>query len=148
MANLAKMQNKMVRIEAKLAAAQAAGKIAKAGRLMLKMQKLAKKIAKKGAHVQVAAVGRLGGIPFKAAAMAAVGPPTLGRKTYQVQLDKGAIRYLAPSGRVVTLGYTAATAKKKYKTRRRRKRLTQRDKAILVAIGQNPQAAGAIALMQ
>lgn len=44
------------------------------------------------------------------------------------------------------LGYTSAAAKKKFRTKRRRKRLTKRDMYILEVLKANPQA-GALALM-
>lgn len=46
------------------------------------------------------------------------------RKTYSVQIHKGRI---VDQGSGRTIGYTPQQAKKKYKTRRRRKRWTQRD---------------------
>ena len=63
--------------------------------------------------------GDMAGIPGIAAPAA-----VRGRKTYSVQVHKGRIVDQA-SGR--TIGYTPQAAKKKYKTRRKRKRWTQRD---------------------
>jgi len=139
------MQNRYDRYEARYSAYQIAGKAMKASKVLLKMQKLAKKLAKKGVSVQVGVKGVVGGVPFQAVGAVQIGAGA--RKVYQVQLAKGRIQYQAPSGRIITLGYTPATAKKKYRTKRRRKRLTQRDRAILAVIQQNPQAAAAVALM-
>lgn len=69
---------------------------------------------------------------------------TTKRKQYSCIVLNGSIKDIS-TGR--TLGYTPQKAKKKYKTRRRRKRLTQRDKAILAAIQQNPAAAASLMLM-
>lgn len=143
---ISRMQNRYQRYGVRLSTYQAAGKAIKAGKVLLKMQKLAKKLAKKGVNVRGAIAGQVGGVPFAAAGVLQIGPG-VGQKTYQVQLARGRIVYQAPSGRIVTLGYTPATAKKKYKTKRRRKRLTQRDRAILAAIQASPAAAPAIALM-
>lgn len=143
---ITKMQNRYDRYEARYSAYQIAGKAMKASKVLLKMQKLAKKLAKKGVSVQVGVRGVVGGVPFQAVGALQVGAG-VGRKVYSVSLLRGAIQYQAPSGRIITLGYTPAKAKKKYRTKRRRKRLTQRDRAILAAIQANPAAAPAIALM-
>jgi len=52
-------------------------------------------------------------------------------KTYSVKRVKGRIVDLS-TGR--TIGYTPQTAKKKYRTKRRRKRLTKRDMVILATM--------------
>ena len=143
---ITRMQNRFMRYQTRHTTYINAGKAMKASKVLLKMQKLAKKLAKKGINVRVAAAGQVAGVPFQAAAALQVGPG-VGRKVYQVGLVRGAIQYQAPSGRTITLGYTPAKAKKKYRTKRRRKRLTQRDRAILAAIQANPAAAPAIALM-
>lgn len=143
---LTRYQNRYSRYSTRLATYQAAGKAMKASKVLLKMQKLAKKIQKFGGRVQAVGAVQVGD-GFRATGAITVGAAPGVRKTYQVQLSSGAIRYQAPSGRVVTLGYTPAKAKKMYRTKRRRKRLSSRDKAILAAIAQNPQAAPALSLM-
>ena len=148
---LAKWNNKYQRQSTRLAIYKAAGKAAQASKLLWKMQKLEKKIAKAqgltSIQVSGAATTQIGGIPISATGAISIGGAVGGRKTYSVGLDKGAIRYQAPSGRIVTLGYTPARAKKMYRTKRRRKRLSKRDMAILAAIQQNPAAAPALTLM-
>ena len=99
-------------------------------------------------QARVSARGAVAGFAGLGIGFAAAGRVGLTvKKTYSVQLDSGAIKYTAPSGRIVTLGYTPAKAKKMYRTKRRRKRLTTRDKAIIAAIQANPQAAASLSLM-
>ncbi|GAH90924.1 unnamed protein product, partial [marine sediment metagenome] len=75
-----------------------------------------------------------------------VGAETKGRVFYQdVWIENGKVKTIR-KGEPRTLGYTPRFAKKKYKTRRRRKRLTKRDMYILEVLKTNPQA-GALALM-
>lgn len=148
---LAKWNNKYQRLSTRLTAYNLKGKAQLASRVMLKMQKLEKKIAKAQGKTALQVSGALTttvlGMPLSATGSLAVGGVARPRKTYQVQLYSGAIRYQAASGRIITLGYTAATAKKRYRTKRRRKRLSKRDMAILAAIQQNPAAAPSLSLM-
>jgi len=148
---LARWNNTYQRLTLRQKTYQAAGKALKASKVLFKMQKLEKKIAKAqgltAIQVSGAATTSIGGIPISATGAISIGGAVGGRKTYSVGLDKGRIRYQAPSGRIVTLGYTPATAKKMYRTKRRRKRLSKRDMAILAAISQNPAAAPALTLM-
>lgn len=75
-----------------------------------------------------------------------VGKETKGRVFYDnVWIEDGKVKTIR-KGEPRTLGYTPRFAKKKYKTRRRRKRLTKRDMYILEVLKTNPQA-GALALM-
>ena len=75
-----------------------------------------------------------------------VGAETKGRVRYDnVWIENGKVKCIR-KGEPRTLGYTPRFAKKKYKTRRRRKRLTKRDMYILEVLKTNPQA-GALALM-
>lgn len=75
-----------------------------------------------------------------------VGKETKGRVYYDnVWIENGKVKTIR-KGEQRTLGYTPRFAKKKYKTRRRRKRLTKRDMYILEVLKTNPQA-GALALM-
>lgn len=75
-----------------------------------------------------------------------VGKETKGRVYYDnVWIENGKVKTVR-KGEPRTLGYTPRFAKKKYKTRRRRKRLTKRDMYILEVLKTNPQA-GALALM-
>ena len=148
---LARWNNKYQRLSLRQKTYAAAGKAMKASKVLWKMQKLEKKIAKTqgltSLQVSGAATTSIGGVPLSATGAISIGGAVGGRKTYSVGLDKGAIRYQAPSGRIVTLGYTPAKAKKMYRTKRRRKRLSMRDRAILAAIAQNPQAAAALGMM-
>lgn len=148
---LAIWNNKYQRLTLRQKTYAAAGKAAKASKVLWKMQKLEKKIAKSqgltSLQVSGAATTQIGGIPISATGAIAIGGAVGARKTYSVQLASGAIRYVAPSGRVITLGYTPSKAKKMYRTKRRRKRLSKRDMAILAAIQTNPAAAPALSLM-
>ena len=75
-----------------------------------------------------------------------VGKETKGRVYYDnVWVEDGKVKTIR-KGEPRTLGYTPAFAKKKYRTRRRRKRLTKRDMYILEVMKQSPSA-GALALM-
>ena len=75
-----------------------------------------------------------------------VGKETKGRVFYQdVWIENGKVKTVR-KGEPRTLGYTPQFAKKKYRTKRRRKRLTKRDMYILEVLKANPQA-GALALM-
>ncbi|GAH98108.1 unnamed protein product, partial [marine sediment metagenome] len=75
-----------------------------------------------------------------------VGKETKGRVYYDnVWIENGKVKCVR-KGEQRTLGYTPRFAKKKYKTRRRRKRLTKRDMYILEVLKANPEA-GALALM-
>jgi len=143
---ITRMQNRYMRYQTRHQTYMAAGKAMKASKVLLKMQKLAKKLAKKGVSVRGAVVGRVGDVPFAATGALAIGPPAA-RRSYTCSLDKGRIVYLTTAGALRTLGYTAAKAKKKYKTKRRRKRLTQRDRVIIAALQSNPQAAPALLAM-
>lgn len=97
-------------------------------------------------------IDAVGGIaPNIIEALKGVGLNTLsgvtGQRTYNnVFVQNGKIKVPSGSG-YRTLGYTPNFAKKKYKTRRRRKRLTKRDMAILAAIQQNPNASAALTMM-
>lgn len=148
---LAKWNNKYQRQSTRLSIYQAAGKAAQASKLLWKMQKLEKKIAKAqgltALQVSGALTTQIGGLPISATGAISIGGAVGAGKVYSVGLSSGAIRYKAPSGRIVTLGYTPAKAKKMYRTKRRRKRLSKRDMAILAAIQQNPAAAPALTLM-
>lgn len=75
-----------------------------------------------------------------------VGRETKGRVYYdKVWIENGKVKTVR-KGESRTLGYTPRFAKKKYRTRRRRKRLTKRDMYILEVLKANPEA-GALALM-
>lgn len=75
-----------------------------------------------------------------------VGKETKGRVYYDnVWIEDGKVKTIR-KGEPRTLGYTPRFAKKKYRTKRRRKRLTKRDMYILEVLKTNPQA-GALALM-
>jgi len=75
-----------------------------------------------------------------------VGKEAKGRVYYDnVWIENGKVKTIR-KGEQRTLGYTPRFAKKKYRTRRRRKRLTKRDMYILEVLKTNPQA-GALALM-
>jgi len=75
-----------------------------------------------------------------------VGGEKKGRVLYDnVWIENGKVKTIR-KGEPRTLGYTPRFAKKKYRTRRRRKRLTKRDMYILEVLKTNPQA-GALALM-
>lgn len=75
-----------------------------------------------------------------------VGSEKKGRVLYDnVWIENGKVKCVR-KGETRTLGYTPRFAKKKYKTKRRRKRLTKRDMYILEVLKANPQA-GALALM-
>ena len=75
-----------------------------------------------------------------------VGKETKGRVYYDnVWVEDGKVKTIR-KGEPRTLGYTPGFAKKKYRTRRRRKRLTKRDMYILEVMKQSPSA-GALALM-
>ena len=143
MVNVAKVTTKLAKKQRKLQIAIAAGKVKKADRLrgqIVKLQlKLAKAQAKRGVTIPGAAAP-LPGIP----GVPGVAKP---RRQYTVWLEKGRIVFMTNPGGTRTLGYTAAKAKKLYKTRRRRKRITQRDRLIIAAISQNPQAALALSGM-
>jgi len=148
---LAIWNNRYQRLTLRQKTYAAAGKALKASRVLFKMQKLEKKIAKSqgltSLQVSGTATTSIAGIPLAATGSLAIGGAIGARKTYSVMLFSGAIRYTAPSGRVVTLGYTAAKAKKLYRTKRRRKRLSKRDMAILAAIQATPQSAAALTMM-
>lgn len=74
------------------------------------------------------------------------GKTPTGRVKYDgVWIENGKIKCIR-KGEPRTLGYTPRFAKKKYRTKRRRKRLTKRDMYILEVLKQNPEA-GALALM-
>ena len=149
MVNIQKLATRLAKKQGKLKIAQAKGKLSKAARLQGAIVKLQFKIQKAQAKAGVTQIGVGIGIQQTGISSAGVGMPGLSRatKVYSCSLKKGSIQYVAPSGQVRTLGYTPATAKKKYKTRRRRKRLTQRDRAIINAMATNPQAAGSLGLM-
>jgi len=75
-----------------------------------------------------------------------LGAKKTGRVLYDnVWIENGKIKCIR-KGEPRTLGYTPRFAKKKYRTKRRRKRLTKRDMYILEVLKQNPEA-GALALM-
>ena len=75
-----------------------------------------------------------------------VGSEPTGRTYYNnVWIENGKVKTMR-KGELRTLGYTPRFAKKKFRTRRRRKRLTKRDMYILEVLKTNPQA-GALALM-
>lgn len=77
---------------------------------------------------------------------ARVGRETKGRVFYDdVWVEDGKIKVIR-RGNLRILGYTPQHAKKKFRTKRRRKRLTKRDMYILEVLKENPQA-GALALM-
>lgn len=76
------------------------------------------------------------------------GPPSAkqARTVYNgVWIENGRVKVMR-KGELRTLGYTPRFAKKKFRTKRRRKRLTKRDMYILEVLKQSPQA-GALALM-
>lgn len=140
-----RLMRKMERLQARLQAAQFGGRLNKAAKIQGRIQKLQLKLTRVSARATGTQLGI--GIGFQRVT-AGAGITGIGTKIYSVQLQRGAIKYQAPSGKIVTLGYTPQKAKKMYKTRRRRKRLTERDKAILAAIQANPQAAPALALFK
>ena len=75
-----------------------------------------------------------------------VGAERKGRVLYDnVWIENGKVKTMR-KGELRTLGYTPRFAKKKYRVKRRRKRLTKRDMYILEVLKTNPQA-GALALM-
>jgi len=75
-----------------------------------------------------------------------VGAETKGRVFYDnVWIENGKVK-VKRKGELRTLGYTPRFAKKKFRVRRRRKRLTKRDMYILEVLKANPEA-GALALM-
>ena len=150
MASIANLTKRLVKYQRKHAIKSAQGKVKSAGRWAAKIASVQFQIQKKQAKAGVTQLAVGGQVTQVATAQARLGIPGVpGRaKVYSVTLKKGSIQYLAPSGVVRTLGYTPATAKKKYKTRRRRPRLTKRDQAILMAISQNPQAAPALVMMK
>lgn len=75
-----------------------------------------------------------------------VGKETKGRVYYDnVWVEDGKVKTIR-KGEPRTLGYTPRFAKKKYRTKRRRKRLTKRDMYILEVMKSSPSA-GALALM-
>lgn len=75
-----------------------------------------------------------------------VGREKAGRTLYDnVWIENGKVKVMR-KGELRTLGYTPRFAKKKFRTKRRRKRLTKRDMYILEVLKANPQA-GALALM-
>lgn len=75
-----------------------------------------------------------------------IGKTPTGRVMYDnVWIENGKVKTIR-KGETRTLGYTPRFAKKKYRTKRRRKRLTKRDMYILEVLKQNPEA-GALALM-
>lgn len=75
-----------------------------------------------------------------------IGAKKTGRVLYDnVWIENGKVKTMR-KGELRTLGYTPRFAKKKYRTRRRRKRLTKRDMYILEVLKANPEA-GALALM-
>jgi len=75
-----------------------------------------------------------------------LGAKKTGRVLYDnVWIENGKVKCIR-KGEPRTLGYTPRFAKKKYRTKRRRKRLTKRDMYILEVLKANPQA-GALALM-
>lgn len=75
-----------------------------------------------------------------------LGARKTGRTLYDnVWIENGKVKVIR-KGETRTLGYTPRFAKKKFRTKRRRKRLTKRDMYILEVMKQNPQA-GALALM-
>ena len=150
MASIANLTKRLVKYQRKHAIKTAQGKVKSAQRWAAKIASVQFQISKKQAKAGVTQVAIGPGITQTGIATARLGLPGVARptKVYSVSLKRGAIQYLAPSGVVRTLGYTPATAKKKYKTRRRRPRLTKRDQAILMAISQNPQAAPALVMMK
>lgn len=62
-----------------------------------------------------------------------------------VWIEDGKVKVIR-NGKLRVLGYTPREAKKRFKTKRRRKRLTKRDMYIIEALKENPKA-GALALM-
>ena len=146
MANVQRLTKRLARYRRKLTVAQAQGKVRRADRYLARIGKIEFKLQQANVKAGVTQIGIGRGITQvgTAGARGVPGP----RKQYGTYLDKGAIKYVAPSGQVRTLGYTPATAKKKYKTRRRRPRLTARDRAILMAIQANPSAAPALVMMK
>lgn len=151
MATMAQLVKRLAKYQRKYTVKAAQGKVKSAEKLKGRIAMLQFKINKKQAKAGVTQVAIGPGITQTGIARAGVGipgAPRAGSKVYSVSLKRGAIQYQAPSGVIRTLGYTPATAKKKYKTRRRRPRLTKRDQAILMAISQNPQAAPALVMMK
>ena len=150
MASMQNLVKRLAKYQRKFTVKQAQGKVKSAERWKAKMIhvqfQISKKQVKAGVTTSMGVTGQVQAISTTAP-MGLPGVPGV-KKTYSVQLKKGAIQYVAPSGVVRTLGYTPATAKKKYKTRRRRPRLTRRDQAILMAISQNPTAAPALVMMK
>ena len=144
MTKIERWQKKVQKYSTKMQAAIQGGKPNKAAKYQRLLTKYQGKLASAGATATVAAVG-IGAIAVRTTARARVG--TISAKTYAVSLDRGAIKYTTPSGNIRTLGYTPAKAKKMYKTKRRRKRLTKRDQVIIAAMQANPQAAPALSVM-
>ena len=151
MASMQSLAKRLVKYQRKYQIKSAQGKIKSAQRWAAKIASVKFQISKKQVKAGVSTSLDVSGQVTAISTTAPIGLPGLpgvGKKTYSVQLKKGSIQYVAPSGVVRTLGYTPATAKKKYKTRRRRPRLTQRDRAILMAIQANPAAAPALVMMK
>ena len=142
MAKIDRLQRRAQRLQTKIAKANARGNVARANRFQAKLAKIM-------SQIQITAGGE---VAVRARGFLQIGPRAapaaqVALKTYSVQLDKGAIKYVTPAGNVRTLGYTPAKAKKLYKTKRRRRRVTKRDLLIIDAVKQNPQAAGILAAM-
>jgi len=75
-----------------------------------------------------------------------VGSERKGRTLYDnVWIEDGKVK-TKRKGTVRVLGYTPQEAKKRFRTKRRRKRLTKRDMYIISAMEKNPNAS-ALALM-
>jgi len=67
-------------------------------------------------------------LPEEAIGLEFGGSTATGQRIYNgVYIEDGKVKYKYPNGTIRTLGYTPEGAKKKYKTKRRAKRWTQRD---------------------
>ena len=98
--------------------------------------------------VQKGITGFLGGLGPALPGITGGASSAAGRKVYNnVQVKNGRLYYPGPDGRMRMIGYTPRQAKKKFKTRRRRKRLTKRDMYIINAMQANPQASGQLGVM-
>jgi len=142
MVNIGRLTTKLTRLQQKLQIAQGKGKMKRVARLTGKIAKINAKLSGAGVAAPGAPLRPRGIAEFLFGVKRAPGVPTA-RKQYQVMLDRG--RIVTSTGRI--LGYTPPKAKKMYKVRRRRKRITQRDRLIIAAIQANPQAAPILSTM-